>query len=109
MRRDWSVKLANRGLISQKELEADDIAVERLRGQLQTRKDELMKEEKRSVSSTEAELIVVRDKAKVALLEIKADGQRATALQMKSLQQLQQEISQLEKEFLSTAGRLQSA
>ena len=99
VRRDWSVKLANRGLISQKELEADDIAVERLRGQLQTRKDELMKEEKQSGSSTEAELIVVRDKAKVALLEIKADGQRSTALQKKSLEQLQQEINQLEQEF----------
>ena len=99
VRRDWSVKLANRGLISQKELEADDIAVERLQGQLQAKKDELNKEEKQSGSSTETELIAVYDQAREALLEIKTDGQRSKAMRLESLVQLQQEINQLEREI----------
>ena len=99
VRRDWSVKLANRGLIGQKELEADDIAVERLQGQLQAKKDELNKEEKQSSSSTETELIAVCDQARVALLEITTAGQRSKAMRLESLVQLQQEMNQLEKEF----------
>ena len=99
VRRDWSVKLANRGLIGQKELEADDIAVERLQGQLQAKKDELNKEEKQSGSSTETELIAVCDQARVALLEITTAGQRSKAMRLESLVQLQQEMNQLEKEF----------
>ena len=106
VRRDWSIKLANRGLISQKELEADEIAVERLNGQLKSKKDELKQEQARTVSSTEEDLIAALKQAtstlntvsKQAAME-KASRLEALEIAEKEVQRLHQELQQRQLDF----------
>ncbi len=95
VRRDWSVKLANRGLISQKELEADEIAVERLSGQLQSKQDELHSEQEMSGMSTQAELVIARDRARSAMAKLESDGRMAESIRRKTIEHKQQEVNQL--------------
>ena len=59
--------MANRGLISQKELEADEIAVERLNGQLKTKKEELKQEQQEQGSVRETELLTNLEQATTKL------------------------------------------
>lgn len=104
--RDWSIKLANRGLISQKELEADEIAVERLNGQLNSKKDELKQEEERAVSSEEEDLIVALEQATSVLRTVstqaameKASRLEAIGKAEKESQRLKQELQQMQWDF----------
>ena len=97
VRREWSVKLANRGLISQKELEADEIAVERLVGQLQSKKDELKLEEDQQVSTTEAGLIAAREKAREALVVLEQEGDHTRKNRQAALKAQQAETMRLQK------------
>jgi len=106
VRRDWSIKLANRGLISQKELEADEIAVDRLNGQLTSKKDELKQEQEKTLSSTEEDLIAALKQAtsnlstvsKKAAME-KASRLEALEIAEKKVQRLQQELQQRQLDF----------
>ena len=106
VRRDWSIKLANRGLISQKELEADEIAVDRLNGQLKSKKDELKQEQEKTVSSTEEDLIAALKQATSNLSTVtkkvameKASRLEALEIAEKEVQRLQQELQQRQLDF----------
>lgn len=106
VRRDWSIKLANRGLISQKELEADEIAVERLYGQLNSKKDDLKQEEEKAVSSDEEDLIVALEQATSVLRTVstqaameKASRLEAIGKAEKESQRLKQELQQMQWDF----------
>lgn len=106
VRRSWSVKLANRGLISQKELEADEIAVERLNGQLKTKKEELKQEQQEQGSVRETELLTTLEQATTKLEKIRQDGAKAESEREEVLKQqmilvksLQGELEKRQAEF----------
>jgi len=106
VRRDWSIKLANRGLISQKELEADEIAVERLSGQLNSKKDELKLEEEKAVSSDEEDLIVALKQATSVLRTVSTQAAMEKASRLEEIdkaekesQRLKQELQQMQWDF----------
>ena len=106
VRRSWSVKLANRGLISQKELEADEIAVERLNGQLKTKKEELKQEQQEQGSVRETELLTALEQATTKLEIIRQDGAKGKSEREEVLKQqmilvksLQGELQKSQAEF----------
>ena len=106
VRRSWSVKLANRGLISQKELEADEIAVERLNGQLKTKKEELKQEQQEQGSVRETELLTALEQATAKLEIIRQDGAKGKSEREEVLKQqmilvksLQGELQKSQAEF----------
>ena len=106
VRRSWSVKLANRGLIIQKELEADEIAVERLNGQLKTKKEELKQEQQEQGSVRETELLTALEQATTKLEIIRQDGAKGKSEREEVLKQqmilvksLQGELQKSQAEF----------
>ena len=103
VRRSWSVKLANRGLISQKELEADEIAVERLNGQLKTKKEELKQEQ---IARFRSETELLRSEQATTKLEIirhgakgKSEREEVLKQQMILVKSLQGELQKSQAEF----------